>query len=82
MSTTFTPGTDRIDDAFTRPSRPSAMGDLVVDAATRQGDDAAGVVRRVDPQAWLFSERSRYLTTGSCDPYAEQMLRAAGFLRD
>lgn len=64
------------------PAAPVAMGDLVVDAAERQGAAVIGVLRRTDPQAWLFAERARYLRSGSCDPYAEQLLRRAGFLQD
>lgn len=34
----------------------------------------------IDPQDWLFAERERYRRLGSCDPWAEQMLRRAGML--
>ncbi|WP_040162099.1 hypothetical protein [Mobilicoccus massiliensis] len=63
-----------------RPTPPLGLGDLVVD--TDRGTAVIGVLRRSDPQAWLFAERARYLLTGTCDPYAEQLLRQAGCLRD
>lgn len=34
----------------------------------------------LDPQVWLFRERSRFLSTGLCDPWAEHLLRRAGLL--
>lgn len=37
-------------------------------------------LRDADPQAWLFAQRTRHLTYGFCDPYAEQMLRRMGLL--
>ena len=69
-------------NATTPPAAPIGLGDLVVDAAARQGATVVGILRRTDPQAWLFAERALYLRSGSCDPYAEQLLRRAGFLRD
>lgn len=56
--------------------------DPVVDAAKRQGVAVIGLLRSTDPQAWLFAERARYKREGTCNPYAEQLLRQAGFLRD
>ncbi|WP_168581845.1 hypothetical protein [Gephyromycinifex aptenodytis] len=55
--------------------------DPVVQAAARQGVAVIGLLRRTNPQAWLFAERARYLRDGTCNPYAEQLLRQAGFLR-
>lgn len=75
-------GGPRTREQVSRPAHPIGMGDLVVDAAARQGTAVVGILRRTDPQAWLFAERARYLRTGVCDPYAEQLLRRAGFLRD
>ena len=83
MQSTTTIESDTIEQLETeRPATPVGLGDLVVDAAERQGAAVIGVLRRTDPQAWLFAERARYLRAGSCDPYAEQLLRRAGFLRD
>lgn len=83
MQSTTTIESDTIEQLETeRPATPVGLGDLVVDAAERQGAAVIGVLRRTDPQAWLFAERARYLRTGSCDPYAEQLLRRAAFLRD
>lgn len=47
-----------------------------------QAAAALSAVRTTDPETWLFLERARYLAEGSCDPYAELMLRRAGFLTD
>lgn len=66
----------------TLPRPTDTTRDTVVDAVSRQGTAVVGVLRRADPQAWLFLERSRYVQTGACDPYAEQLLRRAGFIRD
>jgi len=82
MNTTIDASVAAHEERTTRAPHPIAMGDLVVDAAARQGTAVIGVLRRTDPQAWLFAERARYLRTGSCDAYAEQLLRRAGFLRD
>lgn len=51
---------------------PSASGDQQV--------GAQGIAEHADPQSWLFMQRARYLADGSCDPYAEQMLRRMGLL--
>ena len=34
----------------------------------------------MDPQDWLFAQRARYQSHGSCNPWAEQMLYRAGML--
>lgn len=54
--------------------------DPLAAAVERHAAAALTVLRLADPQAWLFLERSRYLAEGTCDPYAELMLRRAGFL--
>lgn len=59
---------------------PESGIDGLIDAVERQSAAAAAIVRENDPQAWLFMERARYVATGHCDPYAEQMLRRGGFL--
>ena len=71
----------RIEERSGPGAHPIGTGDLVIDPAARQGHAVVGILRRTDPQAWLFAERARYLRTGSCDAYAEQLLRSAGFLK-
>ncbi|MDO5629479.1 MAG: hypothetical protein Q4G43_14275 [Mobilicoccus sp.] len=66
-------------ETMTAPSAEAT--DVVTDATQRQNSAVIGVLRRTDPQTWLFAERARYLQTGRCDPFAEQLLRQAGFLR-
>lgn len=60
---------------------PAALDPLAA-AVERQAAAALSAVRAHDPEAWLFLERTRYLAEGTCDPYAELMLRRAGFLTD
>lgn len=62
--------------------------DPIFVAVQRQAAPASAAARRVtsgecdavDPQAWLFAERSRYREQGTCDPYAMLMLMTAGLL--
>lgn len=62
--------------------------DPVVVAVQRQADAARAigalvgdaVSRDADPQAWLFTQRARYVREGTCDPYAQLMLMRAGLL--
>ena len=60
----------------------------LLEALDRQADAAramtlgvtGGGASQTDPQAWLFTQRAHYREHGYCDPYAELMLRRAGFL--
>lgn len=54
--------------------------DHVTEAVARQSNAVREVAETVDPQAWLFLQRARFLTEGTCDPYAAAMLHRAGFL--
>lgn len=75
-------------DLGSTPPPPQPVLDPLTEAVERQAAAARAAMqavdraieRAVDPSAWLFAERRRYLTEGTCDPYAEMMLRRAGFL--
>ena len=79
------PRLDVVSPEFTCASdRVEYDPDPVVVAVQRQADAAARIVdtvsRDVDPQAWLFAQRARYVREGTCDPYAQLMLMRAGLL--
>lgn len=71
---------DAAEPLFLADPSPVGIDDPVVAAVDRQAAAARAALRAVDPQAWLFAERTRYLSEGTCDPYAELMLRRGGFL--
>lgn len=65
-------------DARTPDTDTTSADERIFSMVERQATWVAETVQRVDPQGWLFAERSRFLSEGRCDPWAEQMLRRAG----
>ncbi len=65
-------------DARTPFTDTASADERVFAMVERQATWVAETVQRVDPQGWLFAERTRFLAEGRCDPWAEQLLRRAG----